>query len=185
MTRNLEPVVDLPRYPVADSGFALRCKARLDQDGALLLPDFVTDRAIERIRDEAVRGRRHAYYCQNSHTVYLSPVDPAYPPGHARNRQVASTKGCITDDQIAADSPLRILYDDADFRAFLCMVLGEERLFEYADPLSSVNLHYYETGQELGWHFDNSSFAVTLMIQRPETGGVFEYIPGSAGCGVG
>ena len=57
-------------------------------------------------------------------------------------------------------------------------VLGEEALYEYADPLSSINLHYARPGQELGWHFDNSSFAITLMIQDPEAGGAFEYVSG-------
>ncbi len=77
-----------------------------------------------------------------------------------------------------SDSPLRKLYHSDGFRQFLCAVLGESALYNYADPLSSINYHYYRAGQELGWHFDNSSFAVTLMIQSPEQGGVFEYIPG-------
>ena len=47
------------------------------------------------------------------------------------------------------------------------------------DSLSSININYYETGQQLGWHFDNASFAVTLMIQSPRTGGRFEYVQGS------
>jgi predicted 2-oxoglutarate/Fe(II)-dependent dioxygenase YbiX len=49
-------------------------------------------------------------------------------------------------------------------------------LYEYADSLSSINLHYASDGQELGWHFDNSSFAITLMIQTAEDGGVFEFV---------
>jgi len=49
-------------------------------------------------------------------------------------------------------------------------------LHEYADPLSSINLHYAGEGQELGWHFDNSSFAITLMIQGPKGGGEFQYV---------
>ena len=56
------------------------------------------------------------------------------------------------------------------------MVLDEKELHEYADALSSINLHYADAGKELGWHFDNSSFAVTLMIQSPERGGAFEYV---------
>ena len=28
----------------------------------------------------------------------------------------------------------------------------------------------------IGWHFDNASFAITLMIQSPDSGGVFQYI---------
>jgi hypothetical protein len=49
-------------------------------------------------------------------------------------------------------------------------------LYEYADVLSSINLHYASEGQQLGWHFDNSSFAITLMIQSPKSGGQFEYV---------
>ena len=86
--------------------------------------------------------------------------------------------GCITHDIIAAESPLRTLYDSESFRGFLCSVMDERSLYEYADPLSSINLHYAGPGQELGWHFDNSSFAVTLMIQAPEKGGAFEYVGG-------
>jgi len=55
-------------------------------------------------------------------------------------------------------------------------VLGEEPLYPYADKLSSINLHYASEGQQLGWHFDNSSFAITLLIQKPQAGGVFEYV---------
>jgi hypothetical protein len=71
---------------------------------------------------------------------------------------------------------LRALYDAAAFRAFLCAVLGEAELHDYADAVSSINLNYADAGQELGWHFDNSSFAITLMIQAPESGGAFEYV---------
>ena len=62
-----------------------------------------------------------------------------------------------------------------EFRRFLARVVGEAELHEYADPLSSINVHYAAAGQELGWHFDNSSFAVTLLLQAPEDGGAFQY----------
>ena len=94
----------------------------------------------------------------------------------ARNREVTSSKGCITSDQIPAGSALHALYGAPEFRAFVCAVLGEPELHEYADAMSSVNLHFASQGQELGWHFDNSSFAITLLIEKPEDGGVFEYV---------
>ena len=62
------------------------------------------------------------------------------------------------------------------FKDFLCEVLNEEVLYKYDDELSSINIHYAKEGQELGWHFDNSSFAITLLIQKPISGGSFEYI---------
>ena len=71
---------------------------------------------------------------------------------------------------------LRTLYASPVFRGFLCAVLDEDELYEYADSLSSINLHYASAGQALGWHFDHSSFAITLMIQCPESGGTFEYV---------
>jgi hypothetical protein len=106
----------------------------------------------------------------------LTSSDPDYAADHPRNRQVITTKGGICDDEIADNSSLRTLYNDEEFQRFLCHVLGEQALFEYADSLSSINLHYAGEGQELGWHFDNSSFAITLMIQPPEKGGSFDYV---------
>ncbi len=55
-------------------------------------------------------------------------------------------------------------------------MLNESALYPYADPLSSINLHYAAQGQELGWHFDNSSFAITLLLQKPQAGGLFQYV---------
>ena len=117
-----------------------------------------------------------AYYIRSDHNVYLKPADTEFSADHPRNRKVSSSKGCITTDQIPGDSLLRVLYDNDDFKHFLCSVLDEPAIHQYADPLSSINPHYASEGQELGWHFDNSSFAITLLIQKPQNGGVFEYV---------
>ena len=71
---------------------------------------------------------------------------------------------------------LKQIYHHADFISALCFILGENALYPYADSLSSVNIHYARRGEELNWHFDNSSFAVTLMIQPATSGGAFEYV---------
>ena len=132
------------------------------------------DRAIDAIRDEGLEHQHLAYFTSDSHKIYLKPDDSELPPTHPRNRKVTSSKGGIPDDQIPGGSALRTLYHAAAFQDFLCAVLDIADVYEYADPLSSINLHYADEGQELGWHFDNSSFAITLMIQRPERGGTFE-----------
>ena len=185
MTTQLEGIVDLENHPVRSAGFAQQCRDTLDRTGSLLLPGFLTGPAISGITQESLDRAHLAYYCQQSHTAYLSAPDPSLPAHHTRNRMVDSSKGCITDDQVPASSSLRRLYIEPGFRSFLCLVLGERRLYEYADPLSSINVHYYQQGQELGWHFDNSAFAVTLMIQAPLAGGHFEYIAGLRDFGAG
>ena len=176
MYKQLNRIVNLNQYPLQDESFRNTCKVKLDQAGVLVMPDFLLPEAIESIRREGKEKLNLAYFKTNQHNVYLTCADPDFPDDHPRNRQVLSSKGCITDDQIDQTSELKVLYNSSEFRDFLCVVLDEQELHEYADLLSSVNLHYTQTGQELGWHFDNSSFAITLMIQNPEKGGVFEYV---------
>lgn len=176
MPNTLAQVIDLDRYPLHDGRFRSGCKQTLDKDGALVMPDFLQPAAIESIRCEGDEQQHLAYYTSNRHNIYLAPADPSFSADHPRNREVVSTKGCITTDQIPENSALRTLYDAPEFREFVCAVLDEEAMHEYADALSSINLHYADAGQELGWHFDNSSFAITLMIREPIRGGAFEYV---------
>ena len=172
----LSEIIDLDRFPVSDKAFQATCRAAFDASGVFVMEKFLRTDSVAAIQAEGDARREDVFSQEARHTVYLSSPDSAFPEHHARNRLVTSSKGCLTDDQIPSDSPLRTLYDDPSFQAFLCAVLGEEALHPYADPLSSINLHFAETRQELGWHFDNSSFAITLMIQPPESGGQFEYV---------
>jgi hypothetical protein len=176
MHRPLANVINLEQHPLPDDHYRAKCKRTLDESGVLVVRNFLRPTAIASIQREAEENQHLAYYTLNKHNIYLTTPDPEYPANHPRNREVSSSKGCITTDQIPAGSALHTLYDAPEFRAFLCAVLDKEELHEYADPLSSINLHYANEGQELGWHFDNSSFAITLMIQSPESGGAFEYV---------
>ncbi len=176
MNQFLAEVVDLEKYPLGNEKFRAECKCTLDEYGALVLRSFVKPEAIRTIQDQGREHQHLAFYTVSDHNIYLTPADDAYHSDHPRNRLVASSKGCITDDQIPNESALHTLYDAEEFRDFLCAVLDVPQLHEYADPLSSINLHYASEGQELGWHFDNSSFAITLMIQNPVDGGKFEYV---------
>ncbi|MFK8051528.1 MAG: 2OG-Fe(II) oxygenase [Woeseiaceae bacterium] len=176
MNGSLETIVDFGRCPLSDERFQSECRAQLNEHGVLVLRDFLKPSAIAAIRAEGNRQRHLAYYTASQHNIYLTHSDDSLNRAHPRNRLVSSSKGCITDDQVSRASALRKLYDAASFRDFLRAVLGEKQLFGYADSLSSINLHYASEGQELGWHFDNSSFAITLMIQAPKDGGRFEYV---------
>lgn len=148
----------------------------VEEKGVLTMPGFLTVDAMTAIRQEGEEKLDQAYFKDQLHNVYLTPQDEQYPVDHAYNRQVESSKGCITADIISSGSALCSLYDSQYFKGFLSYVFGEEALYPYLDPLSSINLHYAKKGQELGWHFDNSSFAITLMIQPALKGGEFEYV---------
>lgn len=172
----LDTLLDTASFPLHDPAFQAEFKSVLDRDGALVMPGFMRPAAVEAVRLQGLADADRIYAKTQYHNVYLTPPDPAFGASHPRNRNVVSSKGCITDDLLPPDSALRQLYESDVFKTFLCEVLGEAALHPYADPLSSINLHFAEPGQELGWHFDNSSFAITLMIQAPAAGGRFEYV---------
>ena len=172
----IEDIIDLKTFPLGSAAFSGDCRTILAETGVLKLDHFIRPKALAAMLAESKTGLDDAYFCTQSHSAYLTPHDPAFADDHPANRRIESSKGCICDDQVGAQSPLRILYDSLLFQGFIAQVTGEDALYAYADPLSSINVHYAHRGQELGWHFDNSSFAITLLIQKPDGGSRFEYV---------
>ena len=176
MTHALENIIDLAAHPLGDRAYQDVARAAFDEAGVLCLDGFLRQDALDQMVAEADACAPLAYFANSTHNVYLTPPDESLPDTHVYNRQITSSKGCITTDQVPEESGLHRLYHDADFQAFICAIVGQEAVYPYADPLSSINVHYAHHGQELGWHFDNSSFAITLLLQAPEAGGQFEYV---------
>lgn len=172
----LDQIIDSQACPLGDRAFIASCRQRLDTTGVVTIPGFLHRQAIATLVAEAETAAPEAFFTSSTHNVYLTPPDPSLGPDHVFNRQITSSKGCITTDQVPAGSALHAIYGSAAFRDFIASIVGEAALYEYADPLSSINVHYAAAGQELGWHFDNSSFAVTLLLQAPEAGGEFHYV---------
>jgi hypothetical protein len=169
--------IDRSRHPIDDASYASTLRSQLDRDGLTVLRGFLSDDAVAAVLDESLRREHEAFFTTDTHNVYLTPPDAALGDTHIFNRRISSSKGCLADDQVGSHSPLRAVYTDTAFTGFLCDLLGVAELHPYADTVSSINVHFHRDGQELGWHFDNSEFAVTLLIRAPEAGGVFEYVP--------
>ena len=180
-----EQLVDVDRYPVHRPGspelaaLVERCRAALAADSACVLPGFLRPAVAADVLEEVTPLLGDAWYCQKSHNPYLAESEPTLPASHPRNREVTSDLGALADDQVPADSRLRSLYLWPELRAFIAAVLGVDQLHPYADPLGSLNVNVFQPGQQLGWHFDNADWAVTLMLQPAERGGVYEYVPDS------
>ncbi|MBB5165684.1 2OG-Fe(II) oxygenase family protein [Mycobacterium sp. AZCC_0083] len=177
-------VVDLDRYPINDldsdrgRAFVADCREQLRRDGVCNLPGFVTTQAgTEMIRHADQLGSA-AHSTDNTHTIYFEPTDTSVPATHPLAAQQRSAKKTIACDQIPADAPIRRLYESDDLTKFIAAVLGKTELYRSADPLDAVMIALFEDGDELGWHFDRSEFAVTVMYQEAENGGHFDYYPG-------
>lgn len=169
--------INTEKHPITDAAYISQCRAKLSGEGALVLTAFAVPETIAKIVDEFADGETNAYYARNTHNVYLTPISDEFAADHPYNHQIVSSKGLIADDEVPVDSPLREIYNDSDFRNFLCGTLGIANVYPYADDLSSINVHYAAEGMELGWHFDNSSFAVTMLLQAADGGARFEHVP--------
>ncbi len=169
--------INTQRYETGDEAFIENCRHTLAEHGALVLPGFFTEQLVEAVLTDSLPRIDEAFFTVGTtHNVYLTALDPDLADDHPFNRQVTSTKGCLAHDQVPPPSPLHEVYQSDEFKRFLCKVLGLKSIHPYADNVSGINVHFHLDGQELGWHFDNSSFAVTTLMQAPESGGRFEYV---------
>jgi hypothetical protein len=179
---NMENIMDLSEiinqkvYNLLDTDFVQKCKIDLDQNGVLTLSNFLNANTLKELVVEAEDAASQAYFTNSTHNVYLTKIDDRFGLDHVINKQLVSSKGCICTDQIKSTSKLKTLYGSNTFKSFIAAVVGETSLFPYDDPLSSINVHYAGEGQELNWHFDNSEFAITLLLQSPIGGGEFQYL---------
>ena len=175
MKTDISKWVNLKSCPLNSIDFVDKCRQKLSDAGVLLLPQFLLPEALNQTIKEAQARAHLAYFTKKTHNVYLSEPNTSLPETHVFNRQVKSSKGCITTDQIQSESGLHVIYNNSIFKKFISHVVQENAIYPYADPLSGINIHYANEGEELGWHFDNSSFAITLLLQAPKEGGVFQY----------
>jgi alkylated DNA repair dioxygenase AlkB len=176
-------VVDLKRYPIhaldSAEGRALvaECRKAMSEAGVCALDGFITPGAVAEMVALEARLADKAWATDRPHTIYFEPVDEAVPESHPRARQVRSAKHGIAYDLIPEDAPLRRLYESDDLTRFIAAVLEKPVLYRSADPLDALQITAFRPGEELGWHFDRSEFSITVMYQKAEKGGIFEYVP--------
>ena len=175
--------VDLTRYPIGDLGgpagraLVSRCRAELAALDACDLPGFLRADAVKRIVDGLTEARAIAYRTDTMHNIEFSGREAELEPDDPLRIQVRSAKWLVAYDQIPGSSPIREVYESDDVTRFVGAALGVDPIYRQADEIGALNVMFYDRGDELGWHFDNSDFAVTLMLQAPTSGGEFEHVP--------
>ena len=172
-----QDIIDVQRHPIDDiNSYALRCKETLQNNFILILKNFLTKKALDELQREARSLHDKAFYCSQNHNVLLTEKNTQWEDDHPCNIEVISDKGCVPHDLIPQDSYLRKIYTSGIFQNFVQAVLPIDKIYPYKDPLSSINYNYYQEKQQLGWHFDNASLALSLMIQSPASGGKFQFV---------
>ncbi len=176
-------LVDLERYPIdrldREHGRELveRCRADLVAAGASQLEGFLQPDAVRSMADEALALADRTYTNSAVHNVYFEEVDDGVHEDDPRRRLQRSSQATVACDDIPPDALIRALYDWDPLLAFVGAALQKDPFYRNADPLGALNIVHYNEGDELGWHFDQAEFVVTLMLQPAASGGEFQYIP--------
>ena len=121
-----------------------------------------------------------AWASDQSHTVYFESPDDSAGADHPRALLQHSAKKAVAYDLIPDAAPIRRLYESADLTAFVAAVLGKQVLYRSADPLDALEIAIFGAGDELGWHFDNSEFSVTVMYSGVRGGRSLRLLPPAA-----
>ena len=173
---DLQDIINFKLHPIDDWNYYVkRCRSELQKNSILILNNFLAEEPLVNLQREAQALHDKAFYCSQNHNVLLKK-NTQLGDKHPCNIEVISDKGCVPHDLIPEESSLRTIYNSAFFKNFIQSLLSVEKIYPYADTLSSINYNYYEKHQQLGWHFDNASFAIALMIQSSASGGNFQYV---------
>jgi hypothetical protein len=178
---NPATIVDLVRYPIDDVARAANvvedAAMQLRANGVAILPGFLATPALANIVEEADELAPRGHPEDVPGTVYLGLPDESYPEGHPRRHVSRSALTAVAYDLFPDDSLLRALYEWDPLMEFVGSVLGRLPLYRYADPFGALNVATMHEGDELGWHFDQTDFVVSIALQSSTSGGDFETAP--------
>ena len=93
------------------------------------------------------------------------------------NTFLERSSGFIPGDSWEDTSAMRQMFEHPDLARFLADCLEIDELHPYADPLAGLTANILDPGQQFTWHFDTNEFAVTVLVEEADEGGLFEYVP--------
>jgi hypothetical protein len=152
------------------------CRDQLARHGSVTMPGFLTDAALADIADELCLLARHVPIRDHSASVYArSDLEAELDADDPRTKRARWIAGHVTRDMLPPYSMAQRLYVSGVFEAFITAVVGQERVFEYADPLAGLVATILPPGGCYPWHYDTNEYVVSIMIRPPDSGGTFEF----------
>jgi predicted 2-oxoglutarate/Fe(II)-dependent dioxygenase YbiX len=179
-------IVDTDLYPLTRlSSAAARSwlndiRANLRRKGSCTLANFVTREALALMAQQADSIAHLAYPGPTEVSPYFfdyqagdqQDLPATHPLRHKGKRNLAQ----VAADLIPPEFLLSQLYHSNLMLDFLSCV-AERPVYRNQDPYQSLNISVMNQGGCQQWHFDSGDMVITLLLQEPEGGGIFEYVP--------
>jgi len=184
MNDRLKTIVDLEKYPIQDLNspeikkLVNKCKSDLDQFSCSTIPNFILPKSLEIMNSELEKQINEVYMSKKSINAYLySKDDTLFSANHPKRIFMRRDNGYLNSDLFEKNSEMKFLYEQEELLKFVSACLGISPIYRWADPLARHAYNVMKPEGVLPWHFDSCEFTLSLMIQKPEKGGIFEYCP--------
>ena len=130
------------------------------------------------MNSELEKQLNEVYMSKESINPYLyAKDDPNLPKDHPKRTFMNRYNVYLNSDCFPKNSEMKYLYETDELLKFVSACLGVSPIYRWADPLACHAYNVMEPEGILPWHFDSCEFTLSLMIQKPEKGGIFEYCP--------
>lgn len=179
----LDEFIDLSQFPIHDLNHPARkelienCRHEIAEDGCVVIPKFIKPSATSAMKEESIRLLPLANQTESRTNPYFSKDDPSLPKTHPQRFFEARTSSYINSDLLEPQSLLRKIYDSDVLLHFISECLNIAPIYRWADPLGRNPYSVMEDENYFPWHFDANNFTVSILVQKSDSGGDFEYCP--------
>ena len=184
MNDRLKIIVDLERYPIQDLNSPKiketikKCKNDLDKFSCTTISNFILFESLKIMNAELKKHINEVYMSKESINAYLySKDDSSLPIDHPKRIFMDRDNGYLNSDLFEKDSEIKFLYVQKELLKFVSACLGVSLIYRWADPLACHAYNVMKPNGILPWHFDSCEFSLSILMQKPEKGGIFEYCP--------
>ncbi len=184
MNNRLSTIVNLKQYPIQDldshviKNLIKKCKNDLDQFSCSTIPNFILPKSLKIMNTELEKQINKVYMSKESINPYLNSKDEtSLEKNHPKRIFSKRYNGYLNSDLFEKDSEMKFLYEQEELLKFVSACVGISPIYRWADPLACHAYNIMKSDGILPWHFDSCEFTLSIMLQKPEKGGIFEYCP--------
>jgi len=179
--KDLNEIINLTKYPINDTGsikyreLTNYTRKQLNEDGCCVLSNFIRPDSIQKMKDEVDRNLSKIYFTNDKHNPYFTKDDKTLHEEHPKRIFTVRQSGYLNSDDLEKNSDLNKFYDLEEMLKFVSDSLEVFPLYKWADPLGKNPYSIMHTDHYFPWHFDGNEFTLSVLIQKAEIGGLFEY----------
>lgn len=180
----LADLINIDAYPLdrPDSDLYLDAVAsareHLRSVGCAIIRDLVRPDVVRKLSTEIVARKPTTHFSTQSMNPYFhTEFNDDFPERHPVNTFIERSSGFIPGDSWDSGCATDALFRSPELAQFLANCLEIPELHCYADPLAGLTANVLDPGQQFTWHFDTNDFAVTVLVDEADAGGLFEFVP--------